>query len=389
MQPTERPCIQAAIIVRDEAEHLERCLTSLAPLVDGVVVVDTGSVDDTVAVARRHGAVLDHVPWQGDFATPRNRSLDLIDAEWVLYVDADEELVAPDSAADPAAHPARLREMLAADTEHMAFRVRFVPRLGWTPYREYRLWRNRPSIRFDGLIHESIVTAVHAAAEDEGLVVGDLDALVLQHHGYEGDQSHKHARDEPLLLAQIARDPERIYLYDHLARIYEAQGDSARAIASWMRGVERVRARATPHPDDRLVYIDLVVHRIATGDTGDDVAAIVDEALARFPGIPSLEYAAALLGYRRGELADAAARMERVLALSLDDIVATNSSYDGRIFGEWGWNLLGQCRFALGDATGAADAFRHAEAAAPGDLSYRTRRLLAEGRARGSEVRRG
>ena len=369
----DRPLIQAAIIVKDEAEHLERCLSSLAGFCDGFVVVDTGSVDDTVAVAQRHGAVIDHVPWQGDFATPRNRSLDLVDADWVLYIDADEELL-------PVNHVA-LRALLAHDTGHVGFRVRFVPRVGWTPFREYRLWRNRPGIRFQGLIHESIVDAVHGAARREGLLVEDLDQLTLQHHGYEGDQSHKHARDEPMLLAQIERDPERVFLYDHLARIYEAQGDNSRAVASWMRGVERIRARATPHPDDRLVYIDLVVHRIATGDTSDDVAALTEEALARFPGVPSLEYAAATLEYGRGSFADAATRLEQILSLSLDDVIATGSSYDGRIFGEWGWNLLGQCRFSLGDDASAADAFARAEAAAPDDLSYRTRRLLAAARA--------
>jgi glycosyltransferase involved in cell wall biosynthesis len=341
--------------------------------VDGVVVVDTGSVDESVAVAHRHGAVVDHVPWHGDFATPRNRSLDLVDAEWVLYVDADEEFLPGDHAA--------LRERLASDTEHAGFRVRFVPRVGWTPYREYRLWRNRPSIRFHGLIHESIVTAVHDLATQEGLGVGDLDELVLQHHGYEGDQSHKWARDEPMLLAQLERDPERVYLYDHLARIHEARGDADGAAATWMRGIERVRARTTPDPDDRLLYVNLVVHRIMNGDTGDDVAALVEEALTRFPRFPSLEYAAALLEYDRGDPAGAAARVERLLAMTIDEIVDTNSSYDGRIFGEWSWNLLGQCRFALGDNAGAASAFAQAEAAAPGDLSYRTRRLLAEARA--------
>ncbi len=338
-------------------------------------MVDTGSVDQSIAVAHRHGAVVDHVPWTGDFAAPRNRSLDLVDAEWVLYVDADEEVLPGDHAA--------LRITLATDTSHAAFRVRFVPRVGWTPYREYRLWRSRPSIRFQGLIHETIVASVHDAAASERLVVGDTDLLTIQHHGYEGDQRHKHARDEPLLLAQLERDPERIFLYDHLARIYEAQGDATRSVATWMRGIERIRARATADPDDRLLYVDLVVHRIAGGDTGDAVADLVDEALGRFPGLPSLEYAAAMLAYARGDFVDAATRLERILTMPLDDVIATGSSYDGRILGEWSWNLLGLCRFSRGDDAGAAVAFAQAEDAAPGNLAYRTRRLLAESRAAG------
>jgi tetratricopeptide (TPR) repeat protein len=365
----------AALIVRDEASSLDRCLTSLAGLVDGIVVVDTGSVDDSVEVARSHGAIIDHVPWAGDFATPRNRSLELVDADWVLYIDADEVVVAGD-------HDA-FRSRLDADREHIGMRVRFVPRVGWTPYREYRLWRSRPAIRFGGMIHESIVSAVHHAGDLEGLGVGDTDLLTIQHYGYEGDQSHKHARDEPMLLAQLERDPDRIFLYDHLARISEAQGDSDRAVAAWSRGIERVRSGPTTGAEDRLVYINLIIHRVTAGDTGDDVADLVAEALGRFPGLPSLEYAAAVVEFARGDARRAAERLEWLVGLSLDEVIATGSSYDGRLLGEWAWNLLGLCRFSLRDDAGAAAAFGRAEHEAPDDPTYRTRRQLAAARAAG------
>jgi hypothetical protein len=61
--------------------------------------------------------------------------------------------------------------------------------------------------------------------------------------------------------------------------------------------------------------------------------------------------------------------------------VATGSAYDSRIFGEWAWNSLGLCRFALGDFNGATSAFRNAEASDPANAAYRARRLLAEARA--------
>ena len=365
--------LNAALIVRDEAAALDRCLTSLTGLVDGIVVVDTGSVDDSPAVARRHGAVVDNVAWAGDFATPRNRSLELVEADWVLYIDADEVVVAGD-------HD-RFRAQLAADHQHIALRARFAPRVGWTPYREYRLWRSRPTIRFEGMIHESIVGAVHLAGEGEGLAVGATDLLTIQHYGYEGDQSHKYARDEPLLLAQLDRDPEHIFLYDHLARIREARGDSAGAVAAWTQGIERVRARPAREPDDRLVYINLIIHRVRLGATGTDLAALVDEALERFPRLPPLEYAAAVVEFADGEAGSAADRLEWLLGLSPDEVIETGSSYDGRLFGEWAWNLLGLCRFALGDDAAAAEAFGRAEREAPTDPTYRTRRQLAAARA--------
>ena len=106
-----------------------------------------------------------------------------------------------------------------------------------------------------------------------------------------------------MLLTELAHDPDRIFLYDHLARIYEAQGDSERAVATWIRGVDQVRSRAIATADDRLVYIDLIFHRIVAGDTGGDLDALVAEALELFPGIPTLEYAAAVVEFAHGDAA--------------------------------------------------------------------------------------
>lgn len=370
--------LSAAIIVRDEAEFLDGCLASLDGLVDEIVVVDTGSVDDSVAVARRHGAVVGHEPWQEDFATPRNRSLDLASGRWILYIDADERVRPGDHAA--------VRALLAADDDHVALRVRFVPRVNWTPYREFRLWRHRPDIRFVGTMHETMLGAIEQVAANEGLQIDDLDDLVphgltIEHFGYEGDQSHKHARNEPMLRAALERQPDRPYLYDHLARIYEDLGDDERARLTWRAGLDAARRRPTDHPDDKLLWIDLLVHAIARDDPDGDVAIVLPEAQVKFPDNPVVAFAAASHAFVQGEPEQAIGRLEALLALDLDTIIETGSAYDRRIFGEWAWNLLGLCRFALGDDLAAAESFRLAEAADPKNPAYRTRRMLAEGRA--------
>lgn len=365
--------LSAAIIVRDEADHLDGCLASLDGLVDEVVVVDTGSVDGSAEVAVRHGAVVAHERWREDFGAARNRALDLARGQWVLYVDADERVVGGDRA--------QARAWMEGAEGVVAGRVRFVPRVGWTPYREFRLWRNRPDVRFEGAMHETIVPAIAAVAAREDLAVLPLDLLTIEHLGYEGDQTRKHARDEPLLRAELRRRPERAYLYDHLARIREAQGDATGAQAAWRQGIAVARARVQPAPDDVLLFVDLVTHLQAQGRADAEVGALLDESLGRYGRLPTLELAAARHDFARGRPAAAAARVEWLLGLPEGEIIDTGSSYDRRVFGEWAWDLLGLCRFAAGDDAGAAEAFGRAEAAAPDVEAYAVRRRLAQARA--------
>jgi hypothetical protein len=95
-RPT-RPLLVASMIVRDEAALLSDCLVSLEGLVDRVEVVDTGSADDTIAVAESHGAAVTSAVWTDDFSAARNVALERArDARYVLHIDADERAVVAD-----------------------------------------------------------------------------------------------------------------------------------------------------------------------------------------------------------------------------------------------------------------------------------------------------
>src|SRR5918993_840264 len=80
------------MIVRDEARNIVDCLTSLAGVVDEIMVVDTGSSDGTPELARAHGADVVHERWRDDFAAARNIALARCSGDWVLYIDADERV---------------------------------------------------------------------------------------------------------------------------------------------------------------------------------------------------------------------------------------------------------------------------------------------------------
>src|SRR5680860_285424 len=85
--------ISLCMIMRDEEEHLARCLASVQGVVDEIVIVDTGSVDRSIEIAESFGARVLHEEWHGDFATPRNTGIDAATGDWILVLDADEELI--------------------------------------------------------------------------------------------------------------------------------------------------------------------------------------------------------------------------------------------------------------------------------------------------------
>ena len=106
MTPAD-PTLTVCLIVKDEEEMLPGCLASVRGLADDIVVVDTGSTDRTVDIARAAGAAVYHHPWTGHFAEARNVSLDAARGDFVLVLDADERL-------DPSAADA-IRAIMAAD----------------------------------------------------------------------------------------------------------------------------------------------------------------------------------------------------------------------------------------------------------------------------------
>ena len=348
--------LSAAIIVKDDTEHLDACLTSLRGLVDQVVVVDTGSSDGSIAVAEQHGALVTREPWHDDLAAPRNRALDLAAGKWILSLDADERVRGDLDA---------VRERLSDDDGSVGFRVRCVPRVGWTPVREHRLWRNRVDIRFAGHVHETVVPAIDAAAGAGDLRVDPLDPVTIHRLGDDRDHPATRGRLERMLLTELVRRPDRARVYDDLALLYEAAGDSERAVETWKRGVAVARVRNFSDPDDRLLHLDLVNHLLARELIDVDLEALVEEARER------RTYVRRPSSWRRRRLAFATGRPRvRVRNRStgwLGSSTTTPSSPPAPPYDAAGVRRVGvgpdraSAASSLGDDDAAADAFRRAE----------------------------
>ena len=353
--------VAAAMIARDEESFLPGCLQSLAGIVDEVVIVDTGSRDATASIAIAAGArVLPH-DWQDDFSAARNAALDAVTCDWVLYIDADERLVLPGLG--------RLEAYL--DPLSIAASVRFRPKTGYTRYREMRLFRSHPDIRFAGRIHESVSPAIAALARRSGAGISASN-VHIDHLGYDGDQAHKHIRNLPLLKASVISDPDRVYYWYHLAETLLAIDDQTGAEQAAWQGL----AAAKRAPTDKQAADASLIYQILARQglqRGEDVLELVEEGLGLMPH----DFA---LRFLKGQALYKANQQEAALAIALSLTQADVNSiddgllaFDERIFAEKACELAALACFAMGDMNGAGAYFSQAAMCNPSDLSYRAR----------------
>jgi len=332
---SDRPLIAAAIIVKNEAEHLRRCLGSIREFCDEIVVVDTGSTDDTVAIAESFGATVLHKPWRDDFAASRNFALDAVSAEWVLYIDADEELVMADVHA--------MRAIVRDATNVMAFGLRMHTQANWTPYFDYRMWRHRDDIRFTGEIHESTMGDIMRVAHETSRVLQPTD-IDIQHHGYEGDLTAKHRRNLPLLLAELKVHPEKINLWNHLGRVHLALGRPDLAEQAWRTGIERIEKGGLLTRFDVHIYGSLADFLIASGR---DARAVLERGCSLDPTFKTFIWLRLRQHLQRGEFESGVALADELLELGRSGKVDDGSAYNLDMFDSWPRQAKIDCLFEL------------------------------------------
>lgn len=167
------PTLALSMIVKNAAGDLPECLAGVAGIVDEIVIADTGSDDDSAAIARAAGAKTLNIPWESDYAKARNLCLAEVNCDWVLVLDADERL-------DPGAreklptllgnrsvagYQVTIRNYVSDASKKIWDRPSHPNDGAYAPARQYpayvdhenvRLFRRDPEIYFMGRVHETV-----------------------------------------------------------------------------------------------------------------------------------------------------------------------------------------------------------------------------------------
>lgn len=208
--------ITVSFIVKNEENTLPRAIKSIKSIADEIIVIDTGSTDNTVATAESIGAKVYHFDWINDYAAARNISIKYATSKWILYLDADEELsqgsryilrdLAKNSSLDTGGYICEIR------SQHYKQDNTIGNHSGNYP----RCFRNigYPIVHFFGKVHEQISPSLL----EFGYEMED-SPLIIEHHGYaisqQGmqDKIQKHLKT---LREDIEQNPYNGYSWYHL-----------------------------------------------------------------------------------------------------------------------------------------------------------------------------
>ncbi|MEG1142246.1 MAG: glycosyltransferase family 2 protein [Clostridia bacterium] len=200
--------LSVCMIAKNEEKNIERCLKSISHIADEIIVVDTGSTDSTVEIAKKYNAKVILHQWKNDFSDARNKSLEYATKEWILFLDADEELTYDDSLT--------LKNILSQSNKFEGLFLRLVNLINNTDIGDaivFRVFRNNPEYRFKGKMHEQVINSIQEKKGSKSIASTEIKIL---HYGYDpslSDINKKAHRNLDLLLSYDEKDKDGYYYY--------------------------------------------------------------------------------------------------------------------------------------------------------------------------------
>ena len=367
--------LSLSMIVRNEEARLAACLASVKGFADEMVLVDTGSVDATVTIAEQAGARVERMEWPGDFAPARNHALQYLKGDWVLVLDADEQL-------RPEVIPS-LKALMAQPDVLVINLLRYEIGAAMAPYSSVsRLFRRHPSIQWSRPYHSMIDESVQALIRAEPQWrIADCSEPAILHDGYRPELlagSDKADRLREAMEDDLKQHPGDPYACAKLGGLLISEGRESEAILLLRQGLEGATAQSSEryelllhlglalsksNPDESMAFYRQALEipldtRITLGarlnlaarlmehDQLEEAIQLTQTATQRAPEVALGWYNLGLMLRKKGDIAAALDAYGRSLALDPNNAACHQNHAVARLLG--------------GDIEAARDGFRKA-----------------------------
>lgn len=347
--------LSVCLIARNEEANIERVLRSVEPVADEIILTDTGSTDNTVKLASDLGAKVSYFSWCDDFAAARNFCFSKARADWIFWIDADEQLL---SESVDELDRCLLREdvfaylILRQDLTDLSRPDLYSET--WLP----RLFRNHKGVCLSGCIHEHFDPPLGELAAREGQVV-DTCQVRIRHYGFAGPKrAQKFERDVELLELELRDRPGRLYYQVELYRTLLLLGDSrwrtvlAEATTNLRQHLD---AENPPTPQAALLLetlLQLPQNELPAGMAGPQLR---DLAQRWFPRSAPLLWVLAKQDYEQGRFEQAKAKLRRLIQMAKDHSYDRSVGFDPHILAEQALLNLAVCLIRQANLNEAAE----------------------------------
>ncbi len=286
--------ISACYIVKNEEKNLGKSIDSIKGEYDELIVVDTGSTDKTVEIAKQKGADVFYFKWVDDFSKARNFALSLVHGDWIIFLDADEFYFGEVKLRS------YIENKLLSDAKIDAFLISVfqMDKMDLPPLRVARIFRNDKQICYQGVIHETIIKlngnlSCYDATED----------LHFQTNGYANEvMPRKLQRNLDLLLKDVAENGEKQHYYYYIAECYFGQKDYQNA----KKYIQKAIASPARHLFEEANYYHILIESMRQcGDPLEEMSVVASKAIKLFPELPEFYGEQGIIMSCMGELDDA------------------------------------------------------------------------------------
>lgn len=320
--------ISSCLIVKNEADNIVRSLESIKKIADEIIVVDTGSTDNTVEIAQSFGAKVFFYEWDNNFSNAKNFALDKATGDWIIFLDADEYFgdnakkklrfvlkhISPNKNID-----ALLCKLINID-------VQFGRIISENP--AIRVFRGKTGIRYEGSIHEQPLK--HGKTLNAANIT-DV-SLIIYHTGYSHAVLPEKIKRNLKILEQDIKDNK----ITNLTYYYMSQ--SHYSLKNYEETIKYARL-SLAEPDMKntimayLPYVLLVKGMLELKDrySFEEIEKYIDEAIAHYPTHPEIWYILALAKKAQNQIPEAIESYRKAIEYNKNYKLLLNNGFPGNL----------------------------------------------------------
>lgn len=289
--------ISLCMIVKNEEKVIDRCLSTVAHLVDETIIVDTGSIDNTKEIVKKYTDKVYDFEWIGDFSAARNFAASHASGEWILVLDADEYI-------DEENFKAFIEDLRSNSNNFDAYTAKilnFTGSYGENLIQNFhdRIYKNNGEIEYFRKIHEQF-----KHISDKELLIGTSNLLIF-HSGYINhtvEEKKKNIRNKELLEKEMSDGTTRAFDYFNFGNEYYSLGEYSQALEAYLLAYKKKEDFRLAWVSTTLVQIVICLMQLKRYN---DALNVISEAEAIYGTSPEFPYLRGEIFYLRGQLEDA------------------------------------------------------------------------------------